>query len=325
MKYFVTGATGFLGGSLVRQLRKAGHEVVAIVRQPEKATDLTALGITVVKGDVTAKESMREPMRGCDGVFHVAGWYKVGVKDKRPGYLINVQGTRNVLELMQELHIPKGVYTSTLAVNSDTHGNIVDENFHFQGQHISEYDKTKAEAHHIAQAMIDAGLPLVILMPGLIYGPDGTSMSDEALRLFLQKKLPLIPSQSAYCWAHVNDIAQAHMLAMDKAAPGSTYIIAGEPATLEAAMELASSITGIGKPMVVPPAMLKLSAFFSSLVEGWLPLPDMYRSEALRVQAGVTYLGNNAKAKKDLGYQPRPLSVGLRETLDYERQQLERK
>jgi dihydroflavonol-4-reductase len=123
----------------------------------------------------------------------------------------------------------------------------------------------------------------------------------------------------------VDDIAQAHMLAMDKAAPGSTYIVAGEPATLEAAMELASRITGIGKPMVVPPAMLKLTAFFSSLVEGWLPLPDMYRSEALRVQAGVTYLGNNAKAKKHLGYQPRPLSVGLRETLDYERQQLERK
>jgi dihydroflavonol-4-reductase len=112
---------------------------------------------------------------------------------------------------------------------------------------------------------------------------------------------------------------------MEKAAPGSTYIIAGEPATLEAAMELAGSITGIGKPMVVPPAMLKLTAFFSSLVEGWLPLPDMYRSEALRVQAGVTYLGNNAKAKKELGYQPRPLSVGLHETLDYERQQLERK
>ena len=80
------------------------------------------MGVKLFKGDVTDKESMREAMQGVDGVFHVAGWYKIGVKDKSDGERVNVQGTRNVLELMQELNIPKGVYTSTCAVNSDTHG-----------------------------------------------------------------------------------------------------------------------------------------------------------------------------------------------------------
>src|SRR3989304_2362349 len=108
MRYFVTGATGFIGGSVVRKLRVAGHDVVAIVRAPAKATDLGDLGIDVRKGDVTDRASMRGPMRGVDGVFHIAGWYKVGRKGHDRAYAVNVEGTRNVLELMRELRIAKG-------------------------------------------------------------------------------------------------------------------------------------------------------------------------------------------------------------------------
>src|SRR6266849_4262267 len=143
MKYFVTGATGFVGGRVVRRLVGAGHQVVVVVRNPAKAADLANLGIEIYQGDVTDKESMRTPMQGVDGVFHIAGWYKIGVRDKSDGEKINVQGTRNVLELMRELGIPKGVYTSTLAVNSDTHGRLVDESYHYNGPHLSEYDRTK--------------------------------------------------------------------------------------------------------------------------------------------------------------------------------------
>lgn len=324
MKYFLTGATGFLGGKLAQMLRSEGHDVVALVRTPSKATALKNLGVTIAQGDVTEKESMRAPMQGCDGVFHVAGWYKLGQRDKSVGWNINVQGTRNVLELMEELGIRKGVYTSTLAINSDTHGAVPDETFHFEGPHISEYDRTKAAAHDVANEFIARGLPLVVLMPGLIYGPDGTSLSDDALRLFLKKQLPMIPSQSAYCWAHVEDVARAHMLAMEKAAPGSTYIVAGPVHTLTEAMSVASEITGIRKPMVVPPGLLRMTGFFSGLVEKIIPIPEMYSSEAMRVQAGVTYLGDNSKARRELGYAPRPLREGLAETLAYEQAKMKK-
>ena len=103
MKYFVTGATGFVGGVLAKKLREAGHEVNASVRSPEKAKELHAIGVNLFKGDVTEKESMRAAMTGVDGVYHVAGWYKVGTRDKSGGVQVNINGTRNVLELMQEL------------------------------------------------------------------------------------------------------------------------------------------------------------------------------------------------------------------------------
>ena len=319
MKYFLTGATGFVGGVVARQLREAGHEVRAVVRTPSKAKALADMGVILHKGDVAEKESMRTPMTDVDGVFHIAGWYKVGVRDATPGEQVNVLGTRNVLELMKELGIPKGVYTSTLAVNSDTHGKMVGENYRFTGQHLSAYDRTKAEAHHIAEKFVAEGLPLVILQPGLIYGPEDTSQMGEFLRGFLHGKTQPIPQQTAYCWAHVDDIAWAHIAAMEKAAPGSTYIIAGPRHTLIEGAKIASKLTGTKMPMTMPPGMLKMMSGIMSVVEKVIPIEGVYSSEGQRILAGVTYIGDNGKAKRDLGYNPRPLREGLAQTFDYER------
>lgn len=318
MRYFLTGGTGFIGGALARKLREKNHEVVAIARHPNKAEELKSIGAEVVRGDVTDKESMRQAMEGCDGVYHVAGWYKIGEKDRSPGRKINVEGTRNVLELMKELGIPKGVYTSTVAINSDTKGKIPDETYRFRGKYITEYERTKAEAHHIADEFIGDGLPLVIVMPGMVYGPRGTSMSDEAFRLYLKKKLPVMPTGSAYNWSHVDDVADAHILAMEKAKPGSTYMITGPHHTLTEAFDVAEQITGIRKPLAVPPGLLRITAFITALLENLVPVPNMYTPEALRAESGVTYLGDNSKARRELGYSPRSLREGLKETLQYE-------
>jgi nucleoside-diphosphate-sugar epimerase len=324
MKYFLTGATGFVGGRVARQLVEAGHEVVVVVRNPAKAKDLADLDIAILQGDITDKESMRKPMMGVDGIFHIAGWYKIGGKDKSQGEKINVQGTRHVLELMKELGISKGVYTSTLAVFSDTHGRLVDESYRYTGSHLSEYDRTKWAAHYeVAEPMIEAGLPLVIVEPGLIYGPGDTSSLRTTLIQYLQRKLPMIPEKTAFCWAHVDDIARGHILAMDIGKPGESYIIAGPKHTFIKAMEIAEQITGIPAPWLrVPPGIMKAMARLMGAVEKVIPVPDAYTGEGLRILAGVTYIGNNAKAKRELGYNPRPLKEGLAETLRHEMQLL---
>jgi nucleoside-diphosphate-sugar epimerase len=316
MKYFVTGATGFVGNVLARKLREAGHEVHASVRNPDKAKDLQALGVKLFKGDVTDKESMREAMTGVDGVYHVAGWYKIGTRDKSDGEKVNIQGTRNVLELMQELRIPKGVYTSTCAVNSDTHGQLVDESYHFTGKHLSEYDRTKAVAHDVAKKFIAKGLPLVIVMPGLIYGPGDTSVLRTNIQDFLHQKLPMLPSQTTLCWAYVDDIVQGHMLAMEKGKIGESYIIAGEPYQVVDAFKLASQITGKRAPGVVSHKVMKALSVIVKPFDNFLP--ETYTSEGLREIAGPTYLGDNSKAKRELGYNPRPFREGWEETLHHE-------
>jgi len=306
-KYFVTGATGFIGGRVTRQLVEAGHDVIAIARNPERAKDLVSLRVDVRPGDITDVDSLRGPMAGVDGVFHIAGWYKIGSKDRAAGERINVVGTRNVLSVMRELGVPKGVYTSTLAVFSDTHGQPVDETYRTDGPWLTEYDRTKWVAHYeVAGPMIRAGLPLVVVQPGVNYGPGDTSEIRPLIVRYLQRKLRVLPKRTAYSWAHVDDTARGHLLAMEKGRVGQAYIIAGWPHTLIDAFDLAERITGIPAPRFhASPGLLRALAAIS-------------RSERLRVAAGVTYLGSNEKARRELGFAPRPLEEGLRETLRHE-------
>jgi nucleoside-diphosphate-sugar epimerase len=240
----------------------------------------------------------------------------VGVHNKTPGEKINVQGTRNVLELMQELRIPKGVYTSTLTINSDTHGRVVDEGYHFTGRHLTEYDRTKAEAHRVAEEFIARGLPLVIVMPGAIYGPGDTSILRTSIINFLQGKISAMPTQAGICWAHVDDTAHAHILAIEKGVPGETYIIAGEPCTYTDAFQLASYITGKPAPKAIPYQIMKALAPLAKPFDKLLP--ETYTSEGLRILGGVTYWGDNRKARRFLGYNPRPLREGFETTLRHE-------
>lgn len=321
MEYFVTGATGFVGGALVEQLVEAGHDVVALVRTPE-AADLPE-PVRVVEGDITEKASMRDAMAGVDGVFHLAAWYQVGDPDVETAERVNVEGTRHVLELVDELDVPKAVYTSTLAVFSDTGGERPDETYRYDGPHLTTYDRTKWEAHYeVAAPMAEAGLPLVTVLPGVIYGPGDRGPTWDLWRNYLLGRLLVIPAEGGYCWSHVADVARAHRRAMADGTPGEEYIIAGEPYHLVEAFELAEAVTGLDAPRPVPPAVFGALSRVASLVERVGTPPTMFQSEPLRVLAGATYWGDNAKAKRELGLEHRPFEAGLEETLEAARAEL---
>jgi dihydroflavonol-4-reductase len=317
MKYFVTGATGFVGKRVVSQLREQGHTVVALVRNPESAAHLAESGVILQRGDLSDLESLRAGMQGVDGVFHIAGWYKLGRGNNPEAVRVNVDGTRNVLETMRELQTPKGVYTSTVAVFSDTGGRLVDEDYRFHGRHLTQYDHTKAAAHYeVAEPMMQAGLPLVVVMPGVVYGPGDHSPVHELFVRYMKKKLPAIPRTTAYCWNHIDDTARAHLLAMEKGTPGESYVIAGPAHSLNEVLELANEITGIRTPRAISPSWFRMFAWLTSKLAWLFPLPDSAQPEALRAMAGVTYIASNNRARQELGYDPRPLRDGLVETLN---------
>ena len=126
----------------------------------------------------------------------------------------------------------------------------------------------------------------------------------------------MLPSQTAYSLGHVDDIAQGHILAMQKGKVGESYIICGEAYKIADAFALASKISGKKAPMTVPYQMMKVLSVLVTPFDS--VMPELYTSEGLRIVAGVTYTGDNSKAKRELGYNPRPLSEGWVETVKHE-------
>ena len=166
--------------------------------------------------------------------------------------------------------------------------------------------------------MIKAGLPLVIVQPGLVYGPGDTSSVRTSFIQYLTQKLPVMPQQTAFSWAHVDDIAHAHWLAMEKGKAGENYNICGPTYTFIDALKVANEITGVRLPMAVPAGMIRAMSAMMYLFDKFIPVPESYTGEGLRIIAGVTYIGSNKKAKAELGYNPRPLREGITETLKHE-------
>ncbi len=316
MRYFITGATGFIGGHLARQLRQAGHDVVALVRTPDAAGDLSALGVRLAPGDILDPTSLRSPMEGADGVFHLAAWYRVGARDRTRAHAINVDGTRNVLEAARDVGTPKVVYTSTIGVFGHTGGRLPDENYRMDGPWLSEYDRTKWLAHYqVAKPMMDAGLPLVMTQPGLVYGPGDHSNIGAVLRDYVRRRLPVIPRQGG-CWGYVEDTARGHVQAMERGRAGQTYILAGPAHMWEETLAIAEDITGIPRPrLVLPAAAARVASALMKPLAAVAPLPAMYHPETLRVAAGTTYFADDSKARREIGWDPRPLREGLEVTL----------
>lgn len=318
-RYLVTGATGFLGAELVKQLLGRGHQVVALARSPAKAALLRTLGVEIHQGDITDRAALRRPMEGANGVFHTAAWYRIGVREPSASR-INVEGTRHVLETMHELRIPKGVYTSSLVVFGNTRGRIVDESFRYEGPLESEYARTKWRAHYeVALPAMQAGLPLVAVLPGVIYGPNDPSAIRQFWVRHLRGRLPAVPGRTAYCWGYIEDVARGHILAMERGAPGESYILSGPPHTVVEALRIAARVSGRRAPLVaVPPFVFRAAARLAARLERAVDLPPGLTAEGLRVLGGVTYLGSYEKARRMLGFEPRSLEEGLRATLEHE-------
>lgn len=308
MRYALTGATGFVGSHLLAQLRAAGHEVVVVVRKPVE------LDADVRIGDVTSHSSLLEAFDGVDGLFHVAGWYKLGDDHPEQGWAVNVQGTRNVLTAARECGVPRVVYTSTLAVNSDTKGTVADESYRFTGEHLSVYDHTKAQAHRIAHEYGDL---VVTVMPGGIYGPGDTSQIGELIRQTARGHRVQAPGGLRMCMAHVDDIADGHVRAMQRGRAGEDYILAGPQTSIVEVLRLVAELAGTKPPVVLPDAMVGASAALMSVLERGVRLPSVYRSESLRA-ARASYLGRADKAGAELGWFPRDLRTGLAETVEWD-------
>lgn len=321
MKIFVTGGNGFIGSHLVEQILARGDAAVCLARAPEKMSGLASQGAAIVKGDITDRASLIAPMRGMDAVVHLAGVYEYGPRFLRHMRAVNVQGTRNVLETALELGIPRIIHTSTVAVFGNTRGLIVDESYRSKKEDMtSEYERTKWEAHYEVAVPLQAqGAPVIITQPGIVTGAGDTAPHMQIVDLYL-RRFPLgFGAKSGGTWAHVDDVALGHLLALERGKPGGSYVLAGPALTNKQAMEDWQRLTGIPTPKIwMPGWVIAINQAALEWVEraGIHSLP--FTAEGLASQVDYTFWASADKAKRELGWQPRPAHETFREMLEYE-------
>jgi len=321
VKVFVTGGTGFIGGEIVRQLRARGDDVVCLARSPEKGKAVAALGCELVAGDLSDTEALRKGMDGCDAVIHAAAMYEVGIPAKqRPAmWEANVAGTERVMEAALEAKVPRIVYVSTVGVFGNTDKKIVDETYEHPEQGFTScYEETKLEAHKIVKRMIaERDLPAIIVQPGGVYGPGDTSQVADLLQEFFAGKLPLLPfPELGICMSHVEDIAGGVLLALDKGKLGEIYVISGPATTMRGAIETVAAVSGRKAPKRnLPTPLMKALIPIGPLVGKMMGQPPNLR-ELISSGDGVTFWASYEKAERELGYSPRGLEEGMRQTLE---------
>lgn len=319
---FVTGGTGFIGGRLVSLLVQRGIEVRALARSRAGLERVTALGATPVRGDVTDPGSMKEGMRGCDVVFHVAAMYELGMRYARQMESVNVQGTRNVVETALEVGVPKIVYTSTAAVHGNTKGKMVDETHRIPFEALKSstlYEQTKWRAHYeVAVPMIQAGAPIVIVESGGVYGPEDHSVVGDLMELYVRRRLPILPDRdTTLTFVYVDDVADGHILAAKKGRFGESYVMGYQPLSFGQLFDVCAKVSGL--PRIrgqIPSALVRPLWPLMALMEKTLPLPDMLSGEAVR-SVGTTWIVSCKKAQQELGWKPRPIEDGLKLTFDW--------
>lgn len=320
-KVLVTGASGYLGGNLCRALAEEGHHVRAFVR---RSSDLSSLppSIEIAYGDVTDLPSLLAACAGCEVLFHAAAVVEPWLPDPSKFITVNVGGLRNVLQAFKETNtLQKIIYTSSYFALGPTDGYVADEKQVHQGElFCTEYEKSKAIADTVALQAATDGIPIVLLYPGVIYGPGKQTTGNIVARILIERFSGRLPGymgrgsdKSSFC--HVDDVVSGHIAAMHKGRVGEKYLLTGENASFVQVFDIAAAITDTKRPWFCIPLWVLdtygwISVFFSRIT-GKLPLISYPTVRVMRHQWAYSC----EKARKELGFSPRSLKEGLAEML----------
>lgn len=323
MKIFMTGATGYIGAVLRDQLLDEGHTVHAIYRpSSNKDINFSKKGITYFEGNLLDDSSLRNAMKGCEQVYHVAAYARVWSRDPSIFYNVNVMGTRNVLNLALKLGVSKAVVTSTgatlLPSGRENPSDETDRKKHF----TTEYARTKSLSEKEARKYSQQGLHTIIVNPPRVYGPGLLSESNAATKLikwYIEGKWRFIPGNGSYIgnYAFVNDVATGHRQAMKYGKSGEQYILGGKNMSFNELFGYVAEVTGKNyKLWSIPIPLIKSIA----KLEKW-------KADTLKFKPMITpqwvenYLEDSAlsseKAIAELHYTITPPEKAIAKTVDW--------
>jgi dihydroflavonol-4-reductase len=320
MKVLLTGGSGFVGSFIGRELFAQGHEVRALVRSGV-CPPLLRGKADVIRGDILAPDSIDRAMDGVDAVIHSAARVSMRTIDRAETFHTNVDGTRNVLERAQRHGVRRVVYTSSVASMGATKTpEVLDETAPWgQAATGSPYHLSKWEAEQIALDLARRGLPVIILNPGVVLGPDDLNLTSS--RLVMHAVNGTIPGhvEGGFSIVHVRDCARAHVAALERGKVGERYIVAGTDVTTSEFFARVAALTGVKAPRKLPRHLLfALIATFDGLVALVPPLGKTTLGELNlpTFRASLQYTFYDCKKAEDaLGYTKTPLDETLKETI----------
>jgi dihydroflavonol-4-reductase len=317
-RVLVTGATGFIGSAVTRNLVARGQEVVTLVEPNVDAANLEGLDVKQVVGDLRRPDDVRQVVSGCRAVFHVAALYRFWARDPSAFYEINVNGTRNVLGASAEAGVERLVYTSTvgtLGLEHVTDGSTAaDERSFPDVRHLyGSYKRSKYVAEHEVLRAIAEGMPASLVLPTFPVGPGdrAPTPTGQLVLDFLNGRVPGFVNTILNV-AHVDDVAAGHVLALEHGRNGRSYILGGENLTLEELLGRLAAITGLPRARLKVPRALALAvAAVSETIEGRF----LHRHPSIPLEAARMSTSQMAfdvtRAKEELGYAPRPATEAL--------------
>ncbi len=321
MKCFVTGATGFLGSHVARQLLARGAELRLLVRPTSRLENIADLPAERVVGDLRDADSLRKGMNGCEFVFHVAADYRLWSLNRQELYDSNVEGTRNVLDAARDSGVRRVIYTSSVAtMGFGNNGVLTDERSPVSlANMIGDYKRSKFMAEQLVLDAGQAGQNVVMVNPTTPVGerdikptPSGQIVVD-----FLKKKFPAYVDTGLNL-VDVIDCAEGHLLAMEKAQPGERYILGGENLTLKQILDKLGAMTGLPSPKVKVPygVALAAGAWGSLVVGGMMKREPRATIEAVQMSRKKMFV-TSSKAERELGWDWRPVDDALRRAVEW--------
>ena len=320
MKALVTGATGFIGSSLVRELLKDGKEVKVLVRQSSKTNNIDGLDLETAYGDVRDKEAVKAALKGCDTFYQTAALYEYWGPSKKDYYDVNVEGTKASLQAALEQGVPKVVHTSSIvALGSHGRDCLAKEDAQFNlwntGAHycISKY-LAEAEALKFAQK----GLPVVVVNPGGVIGvrdikptPSGRSILDV-----LNRRTPGYIDGGVNL-VDVEDVARGHILAAQKGRAGEKYVLGNANMSILEFYKLVSDVVGMQPPKLkFPYPAVLATAYLYQLIASITKRPPVASPPIVRVTSRYAYF-DSSKAVNELGMPQTPIRTTVEKAVNW--------
>ncbi|MFQ5881660.1 MAG: hopanoid-associated sugar epimerase [Candidatus Methylomirabilales bacterium] len=320
MKVLVTGATGFVGANLVRELLRDGTTVRVLVRSESTRATIEGLGLEAVPGDLQDRESLRRALKGCQVLYHVAARYSLFSKDAVEMYRANVEGTRNILEVALGAGVERAVYTSTVGTLGIPKDGLpgTEKTPVRLGEMVGPYKRSKFLAEQEAERIGRLGLPLVIVNPSTPVGPwDVKPTPTGRMVLDYLKGRMFGYIHTGLNLVHVRDVARGHILAAQKGRNGEKYILGNQNLTLVEIFRMLEEISGVPAPRLrIPYPVALLAACASELYARGRRQEPQVPLTGVRMGRKVMFF-DPSKAIRELQLPQTPVQEALREAVEW--------